>query len=99
MFKSKKPFEQGMMLFNPPYGERIQLRDAEAFYTAIGDSLKHDYTGIDTWIISMEESWLKDIGLKASRKMDLMNAKLKCKLVKYETFEGKRKEMLENQNN
>lgn len=98
MFKSKKPFEQGMMLFNPPYGERIQLRDAEAFYAAIGDSLKHDYTGIDTWIISMEENWLKDIGLKAHRKMDLMNAKLKCKLVKYETFEGKRKEMLENQN-
>lgn len=99
MFHSEKPFEEGTMIFNPPYGERIQLRDAESFYTTIGDSLKHDYTGIESWIISMEDKWLKSIGLKASKKIDLMNGNLKCKLVKFETFEGKRKEMLEKESN
>lgn len=98
MFQSKKPFDEGVMFFNPPYGERIQLRDAEGFYAAIGDSLKHDYTGLNSWIISMEKSWLKDIGLKPSKKFELMNGNLKCRLVKYETFEGKRKEMLEKEN-
>lgn len=94
MFRSTKPFEEGVMMINPPYGERIQLEDAAIFYATIGDSLKHDYTGITTWIISTEEELVKNIGLKPSQKIDLINGNIECKFVKFETFEGKRKDML-----
>src|SRR5690606_34711712 len=98
MFRSNKPFEEGIMMINPPYGERIQLEDAANFYATIGDSLKHDYTGITSWIISTEEELLKNIGLKPSTKIDLINGNIECKFVEFETFEGKRKDMLSKGN-
>jgi putative N6-adenine-specific DNA methylase len=33
--------EKGILVMNPPYGERLSLEDAEKFYMAIGTRLKH----------------------------------------------------------
>lgn len=87
----KAPAEQGILLFNPPYDERLDLKDAEAFYKQIGDALKKNWTGWDAWIISSNIGALKRIGLRASSKKNLYNGKLECKLMKFELYSGSRR--------
>jgi len=81
----------GFIIFNPPYGERIQKTDLFAFYKLIGDVLKSKYAGYEAWLISSDFGALKSVGLKTSRKIPLFNGPLECRFVKYELYKGSRK--------
>jgi len=90
-FKTQKGGESKLhMLFNPPYGERLNL-DMEAFYKNIGDTLKQNYPNTDAWFITSNLEALKHVGLRPSRKIHLYNAKLEARLVKYQIYEGSKK--------
>ncbi|RZJ28984.1 MAG: class I SAM-dependent RNA methyltransferase [Flavobacterium sp.] len=78
------------MLFNPPYGERIDI-EMERFYREIGDTLKQSYPGTNAWFITANLEALKFVGLKPSRKIKLFNGSLECRLVKYEMYEGSKR--------
>ncbi len=80
----------GIMVMNPPYGERIKPDDIVQFYKEIGDTLKQNYKGYDAWIISSDLNALKFIGLKPTKKIAINNGPLECKLHKFEVFEGSR---------
>jgi len=79
------------MVFNPPYGERLELLNMESFYGDIGNTLKHGYPNTEAWFITSELEALKHVGLRPSRKIKVFNAKLESRLVKYEIYEGSRK--------
>lgn len=82
-----------LVLLNPPYGERLaQQKDMLQLYGAIGTTLKHQFAGATAWIISSNDEAMKQIGLKPSRKMRLLNGELDCQFNKYELFQGKRKD-------
>ncbi|MCW0481738.1 THUMP domain-containing class I SAM-dependent RNA methyltransferase [Gaoshiqia sediminis] len=87
---SEKKTDCGFLVFNPPYGERIETGD-EAFYSMIGERLKHHYPETEAWIISTNDC-LKSIGLKPARKIPLFNGALACSFRKYELYKGSRKE-------
>ncbi len=90
-FKTQKGGEEKLhMVFNPPYGERLNL-DMESFYKNIGDTLKQNYPGTDAWFITSNLEALKHVGLRPSRKIHLFNAKLEARLVKYVMYEGSKK--------
>ena len=90
-FKTQKGGEAPLhMLFNPPYGERLEL-DMETFYGQIGSTLKHNYAGTTAWFITSNLEALKHIGLKTSRKIKLYNAKLEARLVRYDMYSGTKK--------
>jgi len=90
-FKTQKGGEDKLhMVFNPPYGERLNL-DMESFYKAIGDTLKQHYPNTDAWFITSNLEALKHVGLRPSRKIHLFNAKLEARLVKYEMYAGSKK--------
>ncbi|WP_104735976.1 THUMP domain-containing class I SAM-dependent RNA methyltransferase [Hanstruepera ponticola] len=90
-FKTQKAGEGKLhMLFNPPYGERLDI-DMEKFYVDIGDTLKQGYPGTDAWFITSNLDALKHVGLRPSRKIHLFNAKLESRLVKYVMYEGSKK--------
>ncbi|MFC5195841.1 class I SAM-dependent RNA methyltransferase [Bizionia hallyeonensis] len=90
-FKTQKAGDAKLhMVFNPPYGERLDI-DMENFYAAIGDTLKQNYPGTDAWFITSNLDALKHVGLRPSRKIHLMNAKLESRLVKYVMYEGSKK--------
>ena len=90
-FKTQKGGEARLhMLFNPPYGERLEL-DMETFYGQIGSTLKHNYAGTTAWFITSNLDALKYIGLKTSRKIKLYNAKLEARLVRYDMYSGTKK--------
>lgn len=89
--KSKKPFDEGMIVMNPPYGERLKKQDIEEFYGMIGDTLKNNYHNFEAWIISSDLKAMKNIGLRTSEKNVLYNGALECRFNKYEMYEGSRK--------
>jgi putative N6-adenine-specific DNA methylase len=83
------PSVKKILLFNPPYGERIVPEDAR-FYEMIGSRLKQYYTNTTAWIISTP-ACLKSIGLKPSQKIPLFNGSLECSFRRYDLYEGSKK--------
>jgi putative N6-adenine-specific DNA methylase len=78
------------VMFNPPYGERIDL-GVNDFYEKVGTTLKHKHEGCGIWIISSDIENMKFIGLRPSRKIKVMNGKLDCSFRKFEVYEGSKK--------
>ena len=78
------------MLFNPPYGERLEI-DIEDFYGKIGDTLKQGYPGTHAWFIATNFEAIKSVGLRASRKIKLYSGPLEGRLLKYVLYEGSKK--------
>lgn len=92
-FMDMKPVsERGIIVMNPPYGERMDEENIIPMYKAIGDHLKHSCAGHSAWIISSDEEALKRVGLKPSRKISLINGTLACKFYRFDMFAGKRSE-------
>jgi putative N6-adenine-specific DNA methylase len=89
----KTPLNNGLIILNPPYGERLKERDLDQLYAMIGERLKHQFTGNNAWILSSSMESLKFIGLKPEVRIDLFNGSLKCKYNHYRLFSGKRKEL------
>ncbi len=86
----KEVFGPTYILFNPPYGERLNI-DVEEFYKKIGDTLKHGYPDSTVWFITSDLDALKHVGLRTSRRIPLKNADLDCRFVRYDMYEGSRK--------
>ena len=91
-FKTKKVGTDKLhMVFNPPYGERLENLNAEEFYGNIGTTLKHGYPNTHAWLVTSNLDALKFVGLRPSRKIKIYNAKLESRFVKYEMYEGSKK--------
>lgn len=84
--------KNGFIILNPPYGERIEKQEIAAFYKQIGDKLKKDFAGFTCWIITSSAEGFKNIGLRPTRKITLFNGSLECKYLKYEMYEGSKKD-------
>ncbi|MDD5506774.1 MAG: THUMP domain-containing protein [Bacteroidales bacterium] len=93
---SDPPWRSGMLITNPPYGQRLPVDDLHQHYRHIGDVLKNRYADWTAWILASDKQALKFLGLKPSRKITLFNGPLECKFVNFEVFEGRRKNMLKN---
>jgi putative N6-adenine-specific DNA methylase len=94
----EKPAEKGLLVTNPPYGERLQSDELYELYEAIGERLKHHFQGFTAWVISSERSLLSRIGLKPSKRIPLLNSSLECEFWEFELFSGKRKEFKGKEN-
>lgn len=86
------PFSNGIIVTNPPYGERMKPQSIAELYTAVGNTLKNRFAGFEAWIISSSLDGLKSIGLKPARKIDLFNGALACSYRCYELFQGTHKQ-------
>ena len=82
----------GIVILNPPYGERIgEEADMAALYQTIGDTLKTSFQGYDAYIFTGNLTAAKRVGLKTSRRVPLYNGPIECRLLKYELYRGSRK--------
>ncbi len=84
---------KGIVIMNPPYGERIETVDYEinGFYAMMGDHMKEAYTNYKVWMISSNKEALKCIGLKPKKKHTLYNGALECKFQCYTMYRGSMK--------
>ena len=80
---------EGILVTNPPYGERLKPENINALYRNIGSTLKNYFQGWHAWIIGYRDEQFAEIGLKPSVKIDLFNGGLECSLREYVLFDGK----------
>ena len=89
--RNPEPMANGStILFNPPYGERMNL-DTNELYKQIGDTFKKNYTGCSAWLITSDMDAVDNIHLKHSRRIKIFNGKLECRFLKYQIYKGTKK--------
>jgi len=92
-FKNLKSIDNhGYVFLNPPYGQRLQPLEIDLLYGMIGTTLKHNFPGTTAWLITSNKESLKHIGLKPKEKHTLFNGALECVLLKYEMYQGTKKQ-------
>ncbi len=86
------PDDPGIVLFNPEYGERLgKIAELEETYARMGDFLKQRCAGWKGYIFTGNLQLAKKVGLRASRRMEFHNARIECRLLKYELYAGTRR--------
>ena len=92
-FKDLKAIDdKGFVFLNPPYGQRLQPEEIDLLYSMIGTTLKHNFPGTTAWLITSNKESLKNVGLKPKEKHTLFNGALECILLKYEMYQGTKKQ-------
>ncbi len=89
----------GMMLTNPPYGERLALRgparrgsrivtasSGDEAWRTIGDTLKQRFGGWSLWMLTSDLTLPARLGMKERRRTPLWNGALECRLFGFEIF-------------
>ena len=89
----------GVIILNPPYGERLPVKEIEAMAKEIGDKLKKDFKGFTAWIMTNRPETMKNIGLRPTRKIHIYNGSLECRFLKYEMYDGSKKAVKNNREN
>ena len=81
--------EHGIMVANPPYGERIgEQEELAAFYPQLGTALKRYWAGWNCFFFTADLRLPKLVGLKPSRKTPLFNGPLECRLFEIRMVSG-----------
>lgn len=94
----KAPSETpGILLTNPPYGERIGVRGdstiedddmAKEFFSAFGTTLKQRFTGWHVFLFTADLGLPKLLRLKEARKTPFFNGALECRLFRFDMVAG-----------
>ena len=83
--------EEGTLITNPPYDERIKTADIIELYQDLGDTFKEKYHNFDCWVFSGNLPALKRLGLKTSRRIKLFNGAIEARLNLYKMYEGSKR--------
>ncbi|MFZ0407572.1 MAG: class I SAM-dependent RNA methyltransferase [Cyanobium sp.] len=79
------PPQQGLLVCNPPYGERLgQGQNLEQLYADLGQMLKQRCGGWTLWLLSGNPELTGALRMKASRKVPVSNGGLDCRWLKYD---------------
>ena len=83
------PAASGVMLANPPYGERIGSEEELArFYPKLGDALKKNFAGWRCHFFTADLRLAKLIRLQPARRVPLFNGALECRLYEFRIVAG-----------
>ncbi len=90
VLEREAPADSGVMLMNPPYGERMgSLDELAAFYPKLGDALKKRYAGWRCYIFTADLRLPKLIRLSPSARTPLWNGALECRLYEFRIVAGR----------
>ncbi|APJ03429.1 THUMP domain-containing class I SAM-dependent RNA methyltransferase [Silvanigrella aquatica] len=83
-FDAQPHASQGMLIVNPPYGERLEEgEDLTPLYQGLGDLWKQQFPHWTAWMITGSEEGAKRVGLRPSRKVAVYNGSIPCKFLQY----------------
>jgi putative N6-adenine-specific DNA methylase len=74
----------GLVVVNPPYGERLGAADAG--WRALGDLLKQRFKGWQAVVLAGGEDRGKHIGLRPRRRIPVMNGPLEARILLFDVF-------------
>jgi putative N6-adenine-specific DNA methylase len=94
----------GVMLLNPPYGERIeaggiagpgrggreraQMEQAGDFFTQLSAHWKRNYAGWTAWVLSPDAKLPGRMRLKETRRVPMWNGPIECRLFRFDMVAG-----------
>ncbi len=82
---SKVPAGTGLVLTNPPYGERMgELEELEPLYATLGDWLKTECAGWKAGVFTGNPDLGKRMGLRARRTNAFYNGAIECRLLQFD---------------
>jgi len=91
-FQSVNQFENGNLITNPPYGIRLgNVEEVKKLYAELGDFLKQKCKGTSAFIYTGDPVLRKSIGLRTTKRIPLVNGKLKGVLLQIDSYEGSKK--------
>ncbi len=96
------PAERGLLVLNPPYGERIDAkghgaarREAfeggtapAAFFAELASHWKKNYAGWTAWVLSPEMKLPSLMRLKESQRVPMWNGPIECRLFRFDMVAG-----------
>lgn len=83
------PTKEGVMIANPPYGERIgSAEELARFYPKLGDALKRNFAGWRCHFFTADLRLAKLIRLEPARRTVLWNGALECRLYEFRIVAG-----------
>jgi len=83
------PAPTGVLVTNPPYGERLgEVDDLASLYPKLGDVLKQKFAGWRAYLFTGDPQLAKLMRLSASKRTPLFNGKLECRLLEYKIIAG-----------
>jgi 23S rRNA (guanine2445-N2)-methyltransferase / 23S rRNA (guanine2069-N7)-methyltransferase len=78
----------GLLIANPPYGERLGERDELVhLYGRLGENLRRHFVGWKAAIFTGNPDLAKEVGIRARRKHSLFNGALQCQLLHFDIEE------------
>ncbi len=90
------PAASGILVANPPYGERLSEQDElAAFYPQLGSALKRNYAGWNCYLLSADTRLPKMMRLTPSKKTPLFNGALECRLYEFKMVAGSNRKTVE----
>jgi putative N6-adenine-specific DNA methylase len=88
-----RPAEIGLLLSNPPYGERLdELQTLREWYPALGSWMKRELAGWTVCFITADRDMPSGLGFKPSKKTPLYNGALDCRLFEFQMYSGSKRE-------
>ena len=94
----------GVMLLNPPYGERIevagvagaqrggreqaQMEGSGEFFNQLSAHWKKNYAGWSAWVLSPDLKLPGKMRLKESRRVPMWNGPIECRLFRFDMVKG-----------
>ena len=83
------PAPEGIMVSNPPYGERLSEQDElAAFYPPLGSALKRNFAGWNCYLLTADLRLPKLMRLTPSKKTPLYNGAIECRLFEFKMVAG-----------
>lgn len=95
------PAEQGVILLNPPYGERIAVAgvarvreaaqtgdDSGEFFVRLAAHWKKHYAGWAAWVLTPDLKLPQRMRLKESRRVPMWNGPIECRLFRFDMVAG-----------
>ena len=89
--------ESGLLIANPPYGERIGVRGdrsqapdamATTFFNTFGSTLKQRFAGWTVCLFTADLTLPRMLRLKESKKTPFFNGAIECRLFRFEMVAG-----------
>ncbi len=86
------PPGEGILIVNPQYGRRLgEIRRLEKTYARLGDFFKQKCAGYTAYLLTGNLDLAGKVGLRASRRIPFWNARIECRLLKYDIYAGSRR--------
>jgi len=101
--------EPGVMLVNPPYGERIEAAgvagrsqrgreraqgdDGGDFFNQLASHWKKNYPGWTAWVLTPDLKLPSRMRLKESRRVPMWNGPIECRLFRFDMVRGSARKM------